>query len=133
MTPNSSPNFRRYVPNQNLLLPPSLNDWLPEDHLARFISEFVDRQIDLALFSGATTTPRREHGPFPGMLLKLLLYGYCIGTPTSRKVARTTYDDVAFRWIAADQHPSYSTLVRFRERNLGNFHALFLRMLKLSQ
>ena len=67
------------------------------------------------------------------MLQKLLLYGYCIGTPTSRRVARTTFDDVAFRWLAADQHPSYSRPARFRERSLGNFHALFLRVLKLCQ
>ena len=67
------------------------------------------------------------------MLLKLWLYGCCVGTPTSRKVARATFEDVAFRWLATDQHPSYSALARFRERNLGNFHPLFLRVLKFCQ
>ncbi len=127
-------NFRRYDPHQNLLLPPSLEDWLPEDHLARFISEFVDTQIDLTLFSHGYYNAEGGNLAFhPALLLKLWLYGYCIGTPTSRKVARATYDDVAFRWLAVDQHPTYSTLARFRERNLGNFHALFLRVLKLCQ
>ncbi|MGI0140977.1 MAG: transposase, partial [Thermoplasmata archaeon] len=127
-------NFRRYDPHQNLLLPPSLNDWLPEDHLARFISEFVDHQIDLGPFSHGYDNAEGGNLAFhPALLLKLWLYGYCIGTPTSRKVARATYDDVAFRWLAADQHPTYSTLSRFRERNLANFHTLFLRVLKLCQ
>jgi transposase len=127
-------NFRQYDPHQNLLLPPSLEDWLPEDHLARFISEFVDQQIDLAQFSHGYDNAEGGNLAFhPALLLKLWLYGYCIGTPTSRKVARATYDNVAFRWLAADQHPTYSTLSRFRERNLGNFHALFLRVLKLCQ
>src|SRR5579875_820535 len=127
-------NFRRYDPHQNLLLPPNLDDWLPEDHLARFISEFVDQQIDLAQFShGYEYAEGGNLAFYPALLLKLWLYGYCIGTPTSRKVARATHDDVAFRWLAADQHPNYSTLSRFRERNLANFHALFLRVLKLCQ
>ncbi len=127
-------NFRRYDPHQNLLLPPSLDDWLPEDHLARFLSEFVDRQIDLALFSHGYDNAEGGNLAFhPALLLKLWLYGYCVGTPTSRKVARATYDDQAVRWLAADQHPTDSTLARFRERNLGNFHALFIRVLELCQ
>jgi transposase len=127
-------NFRRYDPHQDLLLPPSLNDWLSEDHLARFISDFVDKQIDLEPFSHSYDNAEGGNLAFhPAMLLKLWLYGYCIGTPTSRKVARATYDDVAFRWLAADQHPTYSTLSRFRERNLANFHVLFLRVVKLCQ
>ncbi|MFY9716712.1 MAG: IS1182 family transposase [Thermoplasmata archaeon] len=132
--PAPKANFRRYDPHQNFLLPPSLDDWLPEDHLARFISEFVDQQIDLTVFSRGYDNAEGGNLAFhPALLLKLWLYGYCVGTPTSRKVARATYDDVAFRWLAADQHPTYSTLARFRERNLGNFHALFLRVLKLCQ
>jgi len=127
-------NFVRYDPHQGLLLPPSLNDWLPEDHLARFSSEFVSKQIDLAQFSGGYDNLEGGNLAFhPAMLLNLWLYGYCIGTPTSRKVAGATFEDVAFRWLATDQHPSSSTLARFRERNLGNFHTLFLRVLKLFQ
>src|SRR5580693_5877164 len=109
-------NFRRYDPHQDLLLPPGLNDWLSEDHLARFISDFVDKQIDLEPFSHGYDSAEGGNVAFhPAMLLKLWLYGYCIGTPTSRKVARATYDDVAFRWLVGDQHPTYSTLSRFRE------------------
>ena len=127
-------NFRRYDPHQILLLPPSLDNWLPEDHLARFISEFVDHQIDLTLFSRGYDNAEGGNLAFhPALRLKLWLYGYCVGTPTSRKVARATYDDVAFRWLATDQHPTYSTPARFRERNLANFHALFLRVVKLCQ
>ncbi|MFZ0700009.1 MAG: IS1182 family transposase [Thermoplasmata archaeon] len=128
------PNFRRYDPHQNLLLPPNLDEWLPEGHLARFIGELVDDKIDLTAFTEGYDNATGGRLAFhPALLLKLWLYGYCVGTPTSRKVARATFDDLAFRWLAADQHPSYSTLARFRERNLGNFHALFLQVLKLCQ
>jgi transposase len=127
-------NFRRYDPHQNLLLPPSLDDWLPEGHLARFIGELVDDQIDLTPFTEGYDNATGGRLAFhPALLLKLWLYGYCVGTPTSRKVARATFEDVAFRWLATDQHPTYSTLSRFRERNLANFHTLFLRVLKLCQ
>jgi transposase len=132
LTPKA--NFRRYDPHQTVLLPPNLDDWLSEDQLARFLSEFVDKQIDLAPFSHGYDNSEGGNLAFhPALLLKPWLYGYCVGTPTSRKVARATYDDVAFRWLAADQHPTYSTLSRFRSRNLANFHTLFLRVLKLCQ
>lgn len=113
MASSVSPNFRRYDPNQDLLLPPSLNDWLPVDRLARFVSEFVDWQIDLALFSEGYDNSEGGNIVFhPGMLLKLWLYGYCIGTPTSRKVARATYDDVAFRWLSQGGHRSICSTPR---------------------
>ena len=130
----SEPNFRRYDPHQNLLLPPNLDEWLPEGHLARFIGEIVDDQIDLAPFAQGYDNAEGGRLAFhPALLLKLWLYGYCTGIPSSRKVARATFDDLAFRWLAADQHPTYSTLSRFRERNLENFHALFLQVLRLCQ
>lgn len=113
MAPSASPNFRRYDPNQDLLLPPSPNDRLPEDHLAHFISEFVDRQIDLALFSEGYDNAEGGIIAFhSGMLLKLWLYGYCIETPTSRKVARATYDVVAFRWLSQGGHRSMCSTLR---------------------
>jgi transposase len=127
-------NFRRYDPHQNLLLPPNLDEWLPEGHLARFIGELVDDKIDLTPFTEGYDNATGGRLAFhPALLLKLWLYGYCVGTPTSRKVARATFEDVAFRWLATDQHPTYSTLSRFRERNLANFHTLFLQVLKLCQ
>jgi transposase len=134
MADEPEPNFRRYDPHQNLILPPSLNDWLPEGHLARFIGEIVDDKIDLTPFTeGYDNSTGGRLAFHPALLLKLWLYGYCVGTPTSRKVARATFEDVAFRWLAADQHPTYSTLARFRERNLANFHTLFLQVLKLCE
>ena len=127
-------NFRPYDPHQNLLLPPNLDEWLPEGHLARFIGELVDDKVDLTPFTEGYDNATGGRLAFhPALLLKLWLYGYCVGTPTSRKVARATFEDVAFRWLAANQHPTYSTLARFRERNLANFHALFLQVLKLCQ
>jgi transposase len=129
-----TPNFRRYDPHQNLILPPNLDEWLPEGHLARFFSEIVDDKIDLTPFTEGYDNATGGRLAFhPALLLKLWLYGYCVGTPTSRKVARATFEDVAFRWLAADQHPTYSTLARFRERNLANFHILFLQVLKLCE
>ncbi len=134
MDQSPAANFRRYDPHQNLLLPPNLDEWLPEGHLARFIGEIVDDKIDLTPFTEGYDNASGGRLAFhPALLLKLWLYGYCVGTPTSRKVARATFEDVAFRWLATDQHPTYSTLARFRERNLANFHALFLRVLKLCQ
>jgi transposase len=130
----STPNFRRYDPHQNFLLPPSLDEWLPDDHLARFLGDLVDDQIDLTPFTQGYDNAEGGNLAFhPALLLKLWLYGYCIGTVSSRRIARATYEDVAFRWLAVDQHPTYSTLARFRERNLANFHTLFLRVLHLCQ
>lgn len=127
-------NFRRYDPHQNLILPPNLDEWLPEGHLARFIGELVDDQVDLTPFTHGYDNAEGGRLAFhPALLLKLWLYGYCVGVPSSRKVARATFDDLAFRWLATDQHPTYSTLARFRERNLTNFHTLFLQVLKLCQ
>jgi transposase len=129
-----SANFRRYDPHQNLLLPPNLDEWLPEGHLARFIGELVEDKIDLTPFTQGYDNATGGNLAFhPALLLKLWLYGYCVGVPSSRKVARATFEDVAFRWLATDQHPTYSTLSRFRERNLANFHILFRRVLKLCQ
>ncbi|MGI0130523.1 MAG: IS1182 family transposase [Thermoplasmata archaeon] len=134
MADTSEPNFRRYDPHQNLILPPNLDEWLPEGHLARFIGELVDDKIDLTPFTQGYDNAEGGRLAFhPALLLKLWLYGYCVGVPSSRKVARATFDDLAFRWLATDQHPTYSTLSRFRERNLANFHTLFLRVLQLCQ
>lgn len=134
MPDHPSANFRRYDPYQNFLLPPSLDDWLPEDHLARFLGDLVDDQIDLTPFTVGYDNATGGNLAFhPALLLKLWLYGYCVGTVSSRRVARATYDDVAFRWLTVDQHPTYSTLARFRERNLANFQPLFLRVLHLCQ
>jgi len=107
-------NFRpidRYTP---YLLPPSVEDWLPERHLARFVVEIID-QLDLSAMSGAY----RGSGSasyHPRLLVALLVYGYATSVFSSRKLERATYDSVAFRFVAANQHPDHDTIAAFRKR-----------------
>ena len=127
-------NFRRYDTRQSLLLPPNLEDWLPEKHIARFISDLVDHEIDLTPFLEGYGNLEGGNSAFhPALMLKLWLYGYGVGTVSSRRVARATYEDVAFRYLAADQHPTFTPLARFRLRNLANMDRLFLEVLHLCQ
>ena len=128
------PVFRRYDPHQVLLLPPNLEEWLPPEHLARFISDLVDNEIDLTPFLEGYENEEGGNPAFhPALMLKLWLYGYCVGTVSSRRVARATYEDVAFRYLAADQHPTFTPLARFRLRNLANLDRLFLDVLRMCQ
>jgi len=132
VTDVSHPNFRRYDPHQSLILPPNLEEWLPDEHLARFLSDLVDHEIDLAPFlSGYENQDGGNPAFHPALMLKLWLYGYCVGTVSSRRVARATYEDVAFRYLAANQHPTFTPLARFRLRNLVNLDHLFLEVLRL--
>ena len=98
------------------LLPPSIQDWLPEKHLARFVVEIVE-QINLqplkAFYCGRGSPPYN-----PEMLVALLFYGYATGVFSSRKLERSTYDSVAFRYIAANSHPDHDTIATFRRRLL---------------
>ena len=129
-----SPNFRRYDPHQTLLLPPNLEEWLPEDHIARFLSDIVDHEIDLAPFLAGYENQEGGNPAFhPALMLKLWLYGYCVGTVSSRRLARATYEDLACRYLAADQHPTFTPLARFRARNLPQMDPLFLRVLTMCQ
>ena len=127
-------NFRRYDSRQTLLLPPDLNDWLPEDHIARFISDVVDDELDLTpFFEGYENQEGGNPAFHPALMLKLWLYGYCVGTVSSRRLARATYEDLACRFLAADQHPTFTPLARFRARNLAHMNTLFLQVLKMCQ
>jgi transposase len=132
MAPSKRPVFRRYDPKQDLLLPPSLDDWLPEDHLARIVAQVVDDHLDLAPLMA---TYENESGGSPAfhprLLLKVLLYGYCIGVASSRRLEKATYEDVATRWLATDQHPHFTTLARFRRRNLPLLDDLFHQVVEL--
>jgi transposase len=124
-------NFRSYNPKQPYLLPPSLDDWLPQDHLARFISETVD-QMDLS----ALITLYRANGQgsaayHPSMIVKVLLYAYCVGIPSSRKIARALIDDVAFRWLGVGNFPDFRTISEFRRRHLTVLQGLFPQILLL--
>lgn len=126
--------FRPYDLQQQLLFPPSLQDWVPEDHLARFVSDVVD-QLDLsAIYASYDAKDARGSRPYhPAMLVKVLLYGYCTGVCSSRRIERATYDDVAFRFLSADQHPDHDSIAEFRKRHLKALAGLFLQVLKLCQ
>ena len=126
--------FRPYSLDQRLLLPPDLREWLPEDHLALFVSDVVE-ELDLsAIVSAYERGDGRGQPPYhPAMMVKLLLYAYCTGKPSSRKIERATYEDVAFRVLAADQHPDHDSLAEFRKRHLDALAGLFVQVLQLCQ
>jgi len=125
--------FRPYDLNQRLLLPPDLREWLPEGHLALFISDVVD-ELDLSAIFEVYEDEGRGQPPYhPAMMVKVLLYAYCIGKPSSRKIERATYEDVAVRVLAADQHPDHDSLAAFRARHLAALAGLFVQVLRLCQ
>jgi transposase len=113
------------------LLPPSVDNWLNEDHLARYIVEVVD-QLDLSRLT-RQYAGRGSKAHHPATLLSILIYGYCTGVFSSRKLERATYDSVAFRYIAAGTHPDHDTLATFRRRFLGEFSELFVQVLELAR
>lgn len=113
------------------LLPPSLNDWLNEDHLARFIVEVVD-QLDLSKLT-AQYAGRGSKAYHPETLLALMVYGYATGVFSSRKLEQATYDSVAFRYIAAGSHPDHDTLATFRRRFIDQLQELFVQVLELAK
>ena len=128
------PHFKSYELDQIFLMPPSIRDWLPEEHLANFISDVVD-EMDLSAFYRAYAGEDDRGRPAyqPVMLVKLLLYAYCTGKPSSRKIEKATYEDVAYRILAANQHPDHDTIAAFRRRHLQDLAALFLQVLALCQ
>lgn len=124
--------FRRYVPEQSLLLPPSPRDWLPEGHLVYFLSDTVDA-LDLKAFYEPYGGDGRRNSPYdPRMMVKLLLYGYATGIFSSRKIAKKLHEDVAFRVLAGENFPAHRTLAEFRQRHLPAFQALFVQVLEVA-
>lgn len=113
------------------LLPPSVQEWLPEDHLARFIVETVD-QLDLSQLNREYAGRGMAAYP-PAMLLALLFYGYATGEFSSRRIERATYDSVAFRFIAANTHPDHDTIAAFRKRFLPQLKDLFVQILQVAR
>lgn len=112
------------------LLPPSIEEWLPDDHLARFVVEIVD-QLDLSALERAY----RGSGKavyHPAMLTALLIYGYATGIYSSRAIEKASHDSVAFRYIAANQHPDHDTLCAFRRRFLAEIERLFVQVLQIA-
>jgi len=125
--------FRSFDLGQTLLLPPDLRDWLPEGHLARFIAEMVG-ELDLsAIFAGYDGDGRGQAAYHPQMMAGLLIYGYCVGIFSSRRIERATFEDVAFRFLSGDHHPDHDTIAAFRERHLAALKGLFLQVLKLCE
>src|SRR5665811_974390 len=123
--------FRRYDPGQSFLMPPSLDDWLPEDHTARFIAEVVDDLLDLSVVYGSYVEASGAPPYDPTMMLKLLLYAYSTGVTSSREMERRCHVDVAFRWLAANTAPDYRSISRFRRRHLVALDDLFIQVLVL--
>ncbi len=128
-----SKTYLPYDPDQQLLLPQALQEWLPEDHLAYFISDIVD-QLDLSEITGRYEQERRGGPPYhPQMMVKVLLYGYCVGVASSRRMAQRLHEDVAFRVLAANKTPDFRTISDFRKDHLGALSGLFLQVLMLCQ
>lgn len=125
--------YRPYMPEQGLLLPMSLSEWLPEDHLAYFISDVVDA-LDLEAFHIRYEGDGRRRQPFdPRMMVKVLIYGYATGVFSSRKMARKLHEDVAFRMLSANNYPAHRTIREFRQLHLDEFSALFVQVVKLAR
>lgn len=117
--------------HQLYLLPLSIDEWLPENHLARFIIEVID-QLDLTRLTSHYSGKGSE-AYHPAMMLALLVYGYATGTFSSRKIERATHDSIAFRFIAANQHPDHDTIANFRKTFLVELEALFVQVLAIAQ
>jgi transposase len=126
--------FRVCTLDQPLFLPPSLQEWLPEGHLARFIAD-VTEQLDLSAIYAAygRKDGRGQKGYHPLLLTRLLLYGYSVGVVSSRVLERKTHEDVAFRYLAADQHPDHDSIANFRKQHLKALAGLLLQALQLCQ
>jgi transposase len=122
--------FRPYDPDQMLLMPPSLADWVPEDHLARFVRDVVET-LDLRAIDDAYTEERGYPPYDPQMMVTVLLYAYCTGTYSSRKIAARLIDSVAFRFLAAGNQPDFRTISEFRRRHGEALAALFTQGLRL--
>jgi len=124
--------YRAYLPEQDLLLPPSLCDWLPKDHLAYFVSDVVD-QLDLSGIESAYEAEDRGQPPYhPRMMTKILIYGYCVGVFSSRRIQKKLTEDVGFRVLAAGNEPDFRTISDFRKQHLAGLQALFDQVLQIS-
>ncbi len=120
--------YRAYLPDQDYLLPPSLQQWLPEGHLAYFVSDVVD-QLDLTPMHAEYGEEKRGQPPYdPRMMTKLLVYGYCVGVYSSRKIQQRLHEDVAFRVLAAGNEPDFRTISDFRKIHLKTLSGFFEEM-----
>ena len=128
-----SKTFRPYDPDQVFLMPASMSEWLPEDHLCYFVSDVVD-QLDLSSIMVRYAGEERGYPPYhPRMMLKVLIYAYCIGVPSSRRIARRLREDIGFRVLAANNTPDFRTISDFRKDHLAALAELFLQVLRLCE
>jgi len=128
-----SKTFRPYEPDQIFLMPASMREWLPSDHLAYFVSDVVD-QLDLNAIMERYAGEERGYPPYhPVMMVKVLLYAYCVGVVSSRKIEKHLCEDIAFRVLAANNTPDFRTISDFRKDHLQALAGLFLQVLRLCQ
>ena len=124
--------YRPYYPDEELLLPPSLREWLPEKHLAYFVSDVVDN-LDLSAMDAVYGNEKRGQPPYdPLMMTKVLIYAYCVGVFSSRRIERRLVEDIAFRVLAADNQPNFRTISDFRKIHLKTLEGLFEQVLKIA-
>jgi transposase/IS5 family transposase len=127
-------NYRAYQPEQSYLLPPSPSDWLPENHLAFFISEVVDEMDLSGFYERHEESDPRGNQPFhPAMMLKILIYAYATGTFSSRRIAQKIEEDVAYRVLAAGNFPQHRTICDFRREHLQRFIELFKQVVQIAK
>ena len=125
--------YRPYEPDQTYLLPPSLKEWLPKNHLAYFINDVVD-ELDLGEITREYEGEDRGYPPYhPVMMTKVLVYGYCVGKPSSRRIQKELEEGVAFRVLSAENRPDFRTISDFRKRHLKALAKIFCQVLQLCQ
>ena len=124
--------YRRYLPEQELLMPPSLREWLPEQHLVYFVSDVVD-QLDLSAMYAVYEKERRGQPPYdPRLMTKLLVYGYCTGVFSSRRIQKRLQEDIPFKVLAAGNDPDFRTISDFRKIHIETLQNLFEQVLAMA-
>src|SRR5436305_9431473 len=124
--------YRPYFPEEDFLLPPSLREWLPENHLAYFVSDVAD-QLGLSAVDAVYGNEKRGPPPYdPLMMTKLLVYAYCVGVFSSRRIERRLVEDIAFRVLAAENQPNFRTISDFRKIHLRTLEGLFEQVLRIA-
>ena len=124
--------YRSYLPEQELLLPPSLREWLPENHLVYFVSDVVD-QLDLSAIHAVYEKEKRGQPPYdPRLMTKLLVYGYCTGVFGSRRIQKRLREDIPFRVLAAGNEPDFRTISDFRKIHIATLENLFAQVVAMA-
>jgi transposase len=124
--------YRTYLPEQELLLPPSLREWLPEQHLVYFVSDVVD-QLDLSAMYAVYEKEKRGQPPYdPRLMTKLLVYGYCTGVFSSRRIQKRLQEDIPFKVLAAGNEPDFRTISDFRKIHIERLQNLFEQVLAMA-